>query len=74
MKYKKVQNSKRANVFAMGKVGTGKSTVMNKLVHFVQQGENIHEKKMEKVFKSGDNTTGLTKEFKCYIKDPEVYL
>lgn len=58
--YRRVTDSKMANIFAISTIGTGKSTLMNKLVHLAQNGDNYHSSKLRKVFEAGENTTGLT--------------
>ena len=58
--YETVQNSRSANIIAIGTIGTGKSTLLNKLIHFAQFGDKIHENKLIRAFEAGENTTGLT--------------
>ena len=59
--YETVLNSQSANIIAIGTIGTGKSTLLNKLIHFAKFGDKVHENKLKKTFEAGENTTGLTK-------------
>lgn len=47
-------------MFAISSIGTGKSTLLNKLVLIAEKGDKYYTDKAGKDFVAGDSTTGLT--------------